>query len=131
MTNVGTTVFALKYKDGVMVAADTQVGYGSWLREKDFKRMTTCGDEAIFACSGEMSDYQNLKKHIDSKYEEDAIQGDGALFWHPKEYHNFIGGYQYQKRCKMDPTMVSAIVAGVNKTTGEAFLGLSDPWGLK
>ena len=73
MTNVGTSVIALKYKDGVMVAADVQVGYGSWLKHKDFKRMAPIGEESILACSGEMSDFQNLVKMLDAKYEEDFI----------------------------------------------------------
>ena len=92
MTNVGTSVFALKYKDGIMIAADIQVSYGSWLKEKNFQRMCTVGEDSILACSGEMSDFQNLKKMLDSRYEADLIQEDGALFTGPKEYHNLIGG---------------------------------------
>ena len=55
--NVGTSVFAFKYKDGVIFAADTGISYGSMLKVKDAKRMTQLGDETIFACSGEMADY--------------------------------------------------------------------------
>ena len=33
--NVGTSVFGLKYRDGVMIAADTGITYGSSLAEKN------------------------------------------------------------------------------------------------
>ena len=57
LVNVGTSVFALKYKDGVMIACDTGVSYGSFLRHKDISRMTKIGDETLVACSGEMADF--------------------------------------------------------------------------
>lgn len=131
MTNIGTSVFALKYKDGIMIAADVQVNYGSWLKEKNFQRMCTVGEESILACSGEMSDFQNLKKMLDVKYEDDLIQSDGALFLGPKEYHNLVGGFQYRKRMRGDPVFVSAIIAGISRSTKEVFLGCSDHHGMK
>ena len=36
MVDVGTTVIAFKYKDGIMVAADTSVTYGGMLKHKHF-----------------------------------------------------------------------------------------------
>ena len=57
MVDIGTTVIAFKYKDGIMIAADTSVTYGSMLKHKHFQRMAKLGEEGIFACSGEMSDF--------------------------------------------------------------------------
>merc|ERR1712070_944431 len=68
---------------------------------------------------------------LEVKYEEDYVQSDGALFMHPKEYHNFIGNYQYRKRMKGDPVAVSAVLAGIDKKTKEVFLGCSDHFGMK
>ena len=48
---------ALKYKDGVMVAADTSITYGSMLKIKDARRIEKLTDECIFAASGEMADF--------------------------------------------------------------------------
>ena len=129
--NVGTSVFALKYKDGIMVAADTAISYGSMLMFKDARRMAKLGDEAILACSGEMADFQNLVKLLDEKYEEDLIENDGATFFHPKDYYNWVSRTQYQKRMKGDPLWVTAVIGGINKTTGEVFLGRSDFHGTK
>jgi 20S proteasome subunit beta 7 len=55
--NAGTSVFALKYKDGIMIGADTGITYGSMLKIKDAKRMAKLGDNGLIACSGEMADF--------------------------------------------------------------------------
>ena len=62
--NVGTSVFAFKYKDGVIFAAVCSISYGSMLKVKDARRMEQLGEETIFACSGEMADFQNLQKDL-------------------------------------------------------------------
>ena len=36
--NVGTSVFGLKYKDGVMIASDCGITYGGSLAEKNASR---------------------------------------------------------------------------------------------
>jgi 20S proteasome subunit beta 7 len=57
VVNAGTSVFACKYKDGVMIAADTGVSYGSSRAIKDFRRISALNEETVFACSGEMADF--------------------------------------------------------------------------
>ena len=129
--NVGTSVFAMKYKDGVIFAADTSITYGSMMKVKDAKRMTQLGEETIFACSGEMSDYQNLQKDLRQKHEEDEIENDGACFLHSKDYYNWISRQQYQRRLKSNPLWVTCVIGGINPKTKEVFLGRSDFHGTK
>ena len=129
--NVGTSVMALKYKDGVMIAADTSTTYGSMMKIKDARRIEKLTDECIFAASGEMSDFQDLSKQLRQKADEDEIAQDGACFMRPRDYFNFIGAQNYQRRLKMNPLWCTTIVAGVNKDSGEFFLGSSDLYGTK
>ena len=129
--NAGTSVFALRYKDGVMIGADTGISYGSMRKHKNTSRMAKLGEEGIFACSGEMADFQNFEKLLNNKYEEDLIENDGACFLHPKDYFNWIARSQYQKRLKADPLFVTVVVGGINKKTNEVFLGTSDFHGTK
>ena len=63
--NVGTSVLACKYKDGVMIATDTAISYGGSRRFKDACRMHPLGDEGIVACSGEMADFEEMKRLFD------------------------------------------------------------------
>jgi 20S proteasome subunit beta 7 len=55
--NIGTSVIGLHYADGIMLAADTAVAYGSMKKTKHVSRISQLGDETAFACSGEMSDF--------------------------------------------------------------------------
>ena len=55
--NIGTSVMAIRYKDGVMVAADTAISYGNMRRVKDARRIEKLNDECVFASSGEMADF--------------------------------------------------------------------------
>ena len=55
--NIGTSVMAIRYKDGVMVAADTAISYGGMRRIKDARRIEKLNDECVYASSGEMADF--------------------------------------------------------------------------
>ncbi len=55
--NVGTTVMALKYAGGVIIAADTAVAYGSMKKTKHAQRVYKLSEESAMASSGEMSDF--------------------------------------------------------------------------
>ena len=129
--NVGTSVFAFKYRDGVIFAADCSVTYGSMMKVKDARRMERLGDETIFACSGEMADFQNLKKDLNKMQEEDLIENDGGPFLHAKDFYNWVSRQQYQRRMKNDPLWVTCVVGGVNPKTKEVFLGSSDFHGTR
>ena len=129
--NVGTSVFAMKYKDGVIFAADTAISYGGMNKVKDARRMSQIGEETIMACSGEMADYQDLEKTLKSKHEEDLMEDDGACFLHASDYLSWISRQQYQRRMKSDPLWVSCVVGGVNPKTNDVFLGTSDFHGMK
>ena len=129
--NIGTSVMALKYKDGVMIAADTSTTYGSMMKIKDARRIIKLTDDCIFAASGEMSDFQDLTKQLRKMADDDEIAQDGASFMKPRDYFNFIGTQNYQRRLKMNPLWCTTIVAGVSKEDGEVFLGSSDLYGTK
>jgi len=67
--NVGTSVMGIKFKDGVILAADTAISYGGMKNVKDARRIVKLSDECAFACSGEMADAQNLTKLLKHKQE--------------------------------------------------------------
>ncbi len=63
--------------------------------------------------------------------EADEIEQDGATFLKPRDYFNWIAKHNYQRRLKMNPLWLTTVVGGVTKSTGEAFLGMADLYGLK
>lgn len=129
--NVGTSVMAIKYADGVMLAADTAVAYGSMKKTKHSQRMAQISTDTAIACSGEMSDFQELIKIFREKHEADVLENDGALFLKPKDYFNYLSRVNYQRRMKMDPLWNGTLVGGVRQDTGEYFLGSVDLYGTK
>lgn len=130
----GTTVIGLKYKDGVMLAADTLASYGTMARYKDMRRMCKVGDNCLIAASGEISDYQSLQNMLNDVHQNDINQDDGYVR-SPKEIHNYLRAVLYQRRNKGNPLWNQLLVAGYNSnsnarskdTAGNgAFLGYVD-----
>ena len=119
----GTTILGLKYKDGVMLAADTLASYGSMARYKDVRRIKTVGDNTIIGASGEMSDFQAVMKKLENMDLEDLNQDDGYKR-SPSEVFNFLRSDMYQRRNKGDPLWNQLIVAGHKNDA--AFLGYVD-----
>ncbi|KAJ3006571.1 Proteasome subunit beta type-7, partial [Thoreauomyces humboldtii] len=56
----GTSVLGIKYKDGIMMAADTLASYGSLARFRDMERLIKVGDTTIIGASGDVSDFQYI-----------------------------------------------------------------------
>ena len=61
----GTSVLALKYVDGVMLAADTLGSYGRLTRFTDLRRLRKCGDNTIVGAGGEYSDFQHIMELLE------------------------------------------------------------------
>lgn len=57
----GTSVVGIKYKDGIMIAADTLASYGSMARFRDTNRLLKVGDNTVIGASGEISDFQHVE----------------------------------------------------------------------
>ena len=85
----------LKFKGGVIIAADTNISYGGMKKEKDARRIFKLNDECALACSGEMADAQNLQKLLEAKQEADEIEQDGATFLKPRDYFSWISRLNY------------------------------------
>ena len=75
--------------------------------------MTELSKEAAIACSGEMSDFQELQRIFREKYDADLIENDGATFLKPRDYFNYLSRVNYQRRMKMDPLWNGSIIGGV------------------
>jgi 20S proteasome subunit beta 7 len=60
-------VLGLKYKGGVMMAADNLASYGSLARFRDIERLHKVADFTVLGASGDMSDFQYVKHLLDSQ----------------------------------------------------------------
>ncbi|EAU81717.2 proteasome beta 4 subunit [Coprinopsis cinerea okayama7 len=119
----GTSVLAIKYKDGIMMAADNLASYGSLARFKDVPRLQAVGTHTVVGASGDMSDFQYLQKVLDELIVEEFTNADGHSLG-AKEIHEYLSQVMYARRSKMDPLWNSLLVGGVDK--GERFLAYVD-----
>ena len=85
----GTSVVAVKYAGGVMMAADTLGSYGSLARFVDVRRIVPAGDFTLVGADGDMSDFQHLKKMLSEIEVREKCAGDGVVHT-PSELFRFL-----------------------------------------
>jgi len=124
----GGSVVALKYAGGVLVAADTLAAYGSLARFEGVSRMKAVGiaQDTLLAAGGDISDYQQMLKYIESAENEEYAIDDGASM-SASAMHQWLTRIMYNRRSKMDPLWNSIVVAGFRN--GKSYLGTSDLYG--
>eukprot|EP00792_Barthelona_sp_PAP020_P003796 TRINITY_DN1657_c0_g1_i1.p1 TRINITY_DN1657_c0_g1~~TRINITY_DN1657_c0_g1_i1.p1 ORF type:complete len:220 (-),score=60.37 TRINITY_DN1657_c0_g1_i1:164-799(-) len=122
-----SSIVALKFKDGVVVGADTLVSYGSLYRYHDVNRLFQLNDKCILTGSGSYADLQNVKDILDSEMRKE-YSFDPTLLSDAKAIHSLCGSYMTSFRNKMEPRNNELVIAGM-KRDGKPFLGFSDSQG--
>ncbi|BEI89165.1 uncharacterized protein CcaverHIS019_0205270 [Cutaneotrichosporon cavernicola] len=124
----GTSVIGLKYKDGVMLAADNLASYGSLARFRDIQRLHPLGTHTVLGAAGDMSDFQYLKKELDGLLrEEEALKlTDGHPPLAPKNIYTFLANLFYARRSRINPLWNACLVGGWDFEKDEPFLGYVD-----
>lgn len=130
----GSSVLAITYKNGVMLAADTLCSYGSMAKYKDARRLKAVNGSTILGGGGEFSDFQEIcdllernalenKCTSDSLYDEDGDEESAPEIW------SYLRAVMYNRRNKMNPLWNDLIIGGYDKVKGEPFLGCVDKIG--
>ncbi|KAI5064249.1 hypothetical protein GOP47_0020919 [Adiantum capillus-veneris] len=117
----GSSVLGIKYKDGILIAADCGGSYGSTLRYKSVERLKSVGKFSVIGGSGEISDFQQIMRYLDELTLNDRMWDDGNSIG-PKEVHNYLCRVMYNRRNKFDPLWNTLILGGVKK--GVKYLGM-------
>lgn len=116
----GTSVVGIKYKDGILIAADMGGSYGSTIRYKSVERIKAVGKHSMLGASGEISDFQEIMRYLDELILKDDMWDDGNTLG-PKEIHNYLTRVMYNRRNKFDPFWNSLVLGGVKN--GKKYLG--------
>jgi 20S proteasome subunit beta 7 len=119
----GTSVLALKYKDGIMMAADNLASYGSLARFKDIRRLHPVGDYTVVGAGGDMIDFQYLQHILDSLMIDEFTAEDSHTLG-PSQIYEYLSNIMYARRSKIDPLWNSLVVGGYKD--GKSFLGYVD-----
>jgi len=120
----GSSVIGLKYKGGVLLAADTLASYGSTKRYKDVRRCVAVTPRVLVAAGGEVSDLQYLERLFAQLSAEDLERDEGnGSGLSAAEAFSWLSRVMHNRRNKMDPLWLTCLVAGPCPRTGEPFLG--------
>ncbi|OJA18525.1 hypothetical protein AZE42_06659 [Rhizopogon vesiculosus] len=119
----GSSVLAIKYKDGVMMAADNLASYGSLARFKDVQRLHQVGNYTVIGAGGDMSDFQYIQYILEELSIEEISAQDGHELG-PVEIHEYMSQVMYARRSKMNPLWNSLLIAGFKD--GKRFLSFVD-----
>lgn len=123
----GTSVVAIKYADGVMVAADHLGLYGLLLRFTDLDRIFRVG-EAVVGVSGDVLDMQKVERLLDELEVNEGYDCPGNKLLAP-HVHEYLLKVFYLRRSKMDPLWNAVVVGGFDEL-GKPFLGYVDLLGV-
>jgi len=119
----GTSVLAIMYKDGIMMAADNLASYGSLARFKNVQRLHPVGSNTVLGASGDLSDFQYIQSLLDELVIEEFTHQDAHSLG-PAEVHEYLSRVMYGRRSKFDPLWNALLVGGFND--GKRFLAYVD-----
>eukprot|EP01087_Luapelamoeba_hula_P024068 TRINITY_DN9042_c0_g1_i1.p1 TRINITY_DN9042_c0_g1~~TRINITY_DN9042_c0_g1_i1.p1 ORF type:complete len:274 (-),score=46.62 TRINITY_DN9042_c0_g1_i1:133-954(-) len=122
----GTSVLGIKYKDGIMLSADTLGSYGSLARYVSLERMKSVGHFTLIGAAGEYSDFQYLMTQLEELIDRDNAFDDGSKLG-PDEIYNYVTRIMYARRNKYDPLWNQLLLGGFRD--GKSFLGYIDSVG--
>jgi 20S proteasome subunit beta 7 len=121
----GTSVIAIKYKDGVVMAADNLASYGSLARFTDVKRLRAFQNTSVVGFSGDVSDMQYLNRHLTDLDLSEAYASPDAPRLSAANLHRYLSKVLYNRRSKFDPLWNHLLVAGFDDA-GKPFLAAAD-----
>ncbi|KAH8675812.1 20S proteasome subunit [Xylariales sp. PMI_506] len=121
----GTSVVALKFNEGVVIAADNLASYGSLARFPDVKRLRTFADTAVVGFGGDVSDMQYLDRHLTELGIDEAYHSDAGHTLNARNLHKYLAKLFYHRRSKFDPLWNHVLVAGLDEDD-KPFLAAAD-----
>ncbi|KAI8613927.1 nucleophile aminohydrolase [Chytriomyces sp. MP71] len=119
----GTSVIGIRFKGGVMLAADNLASYGSLARFRDVERLLKVGDQTVVGASGDISDLQYIQHMLGNLETREAYQDDAHTLG-PRNVFEYLCRVMYARRTKVNPLWNSLVIAGVKND--EPFLGYVD-----
>lgn len=105
-------MIGVKYKDGVVLAADNLASYGSLARFRGVHRLKVFNKKVVCGFSGDVSDMQYIDRlllslDIDEKYSDDDMSANNL--------HKYLSKVMYKRRSDINPLWNAILVAGLNE----------------
>ncbi|KAG5876847.1 hypothetical protein JTB14_002903 [Gonioctena quinquepunctata] len=107
-----TSIVAITYDKGVMIAGDLLASYGSLARYRNCPRIIEVNPNIILGAGGDYADFQYVKSFIDQKIVDEECLDDG-LKLKPKSMYCWLTRIMYQRRSKFDPFWNNLVIGGI------------------
>ena len=107
----GSTVMAISFDGGIVVASDRSVFYGKMQRMQNNTRQFRVNDFCVVVFSGDYADFQWLQNLIERKQLE-LQRGTRKQYLKPEMVHAFLTALFYQRRSKFNPIWNTILVCG-------------------
>lgn len=124
----GGTVIAVAHRDGVLMAADTVLNYGSTRRTDNYKRIVPIGTHTLIGFTGDEADFKDSIYTLESMLREARCHG--LPYPSTKEIHGFLATRNYSSRLEMDPIYNGYIIAGYEQGHNP-YIGIVDMRGTQ
>ncbi|KAH9825413.1 Proteasome subunit beta type-7 [Teratosphaeria destructans] len=129
----GTSVLGIKFKDGVVLAADNLASYGSLARFTDVHRLKLFNRKAVVGFGGDVSDMQYIDRLLNSLDVEENYGGSGGAkgdeesksIMSAKNLHKYLSKVMYKRRSDFNPLWNALLVAGLDEDE-KPFLAFAD-----
>jgi len=118
--NTGTSIVAVKYDKGVIIAGDMLVSYGNTARYHNVDRVFKINENIILGMTGDYADFQFIKQLIDEQILVDFATDD-KIALKPKDLYTWLSRVLYNRRSKFNPLWLDMVVGGMQYD--EPFLG--------
>lgn len=130
----GTSVIALKFSTGIVIAADNLASYGSLARFTDVRRLKPFNRKCVVGIGGDVSDMQYLDRlllqldvaegYAGVKNEDDGTDNGKAIL-SAKNLWTYLSKVMYKRRTDFNPLWNALLIAGLDDE-GKPFLASAD-----
>lgn len=125
----GTSVIALKFSTGVVIAADNLASYGSLARFTDVHRLKPFNKKSVVGFGGDVSDMQYLDRLLNSLEIEENYsgidEGEDAALMNAKNLHTYLAKVMYKRRTDFNPLWNALLIVGLDEKN-KPFLASAD-----
>ncbi|KAI9856919.1 MAG: Proteasome subunit beta type-7 [Vezdaea acicularis] len=122
----GTSVLAIKFADGIVIAADNLASYGSLARFSDVKRLLPYANTSIIGCGGDISDMEYISRLLQSlainETQQSSTSHHGLT---AANLHSYLSKVLYKRRSDFNPLWNQLLVAGFD-AADKPFLASAD-----
>lgn len=121
----GTSVLGVKFKDGVVIAADNLASYGSLARFTDVKRLRVFPPNTIVGFGGDVSDMQYIDRLLQSLDIEENYLSSAEHSLNARNLHTYLSKVMYKRRSDFNPLWNMLLIAGFDENE-KPFLASAD-----